>query len=81
VLASGSWAECDPLLSAEEILFRIDFNYRNSNKLQKSKENTIKLKKYEINFYRMLKIGLGFRLDKSQFGTLLPPVNFLKLKH
>jgi hypothetical protein len=72
VFANGSWAECGPLLCAEEILFRIDFNSKNSNKLQKSIENTIKLRKYEINFYRILNIDLGFRLEKNQFGTLLP---------
>jgi hypothetical protein len=81
VLANGPWVECGPLLCAKEILFRIDFNSRNLNKLQKSIENTIKLKKYEINFYRILKIDLGFRLDKSQFRTLLPPVKILQLKH
>jgi hypothetical protein len=35
------WAKYGPLLCAEEILFQINFNSRNSNKLQNCIENTI----------------------------------------
>jgi hypothetical protein len=45
VLASWPWAECSPLLCTEEILFWIEFNYRNSYKLLKYIENIIRLRK------------------------------------
>jgi hypothetical protein len=41
----GAWAECGLLLCDEEILFWIDFNSRNSYRLLKYIENTIRLRK------------------------------------
>jgi hypothetical protein len=74
----GLGPNSSPTLCAVFSVFCFRLNCRNTYKLLKYVENTIRLRKnMKLIFVESLRVYIGIRLDKIHFCAILPPVKLL----